>query len=90
MSPKGSNIPSRMSWIKIADPVAHTLYRCNARQRSASWTQGDSVTARFKTAPLKDDEGTRTHEDLGAQFFVGLPVHEYRDTMTLKNRLAEK
>jgi len=90
MSPKGSNIPSRMSWIQIADPVAHTLYQCNARQKVCELvTLGDSVTARFdparfKTAPLKDDKGTRTHEDLGAQFFVGLPVHEYRDTMTLK------
>jgi hypothetical protein len=32
MSPKGSNIPSRMSWIQIADPVAKTLYQCNARE----------------------------------------------------------
>jgi hypothetical protein len=89
MSPKGSNIPSRMSWIQIADPVAHTLYQCSARQKVCELeTLGDSVTARFdparfRTTPLKDDKGTRTHEDLGAQFFVGLPVHEYRDTMTL-------
>jgi hypothetical protein len=33
MSPKGSNIPSQMSWIQIADPVAHTLYQCSARQK---------------------------------------------------------
>jgi hypothetical protein len=38
---------------------------------------------RFKSGPLKDGKGTRTQEDLGAQFFAGLPVHEYRDTMTL-------
>jgi hypothetical protein len=89
MSPKGSNIPSRMSWIQIADPVAHTLYQCNARQKVCELVKlGDSVTARFdpakfKSGPLKDDKGTRIHEDLGAQFFAGLPVHEYRDTTTL-------
>jgi len=97
MSPKGSNIPSRMSWIQIADPVAHTLYQCSALQKVCELvTLRDSVTARFdparfKSGPLKDnkgdnrgdDKGTRTHEDLGAQFFAGLSVHEYKDTTTL-------
>lgn len=93
MSPKGSNIPSRMSWIQIADPIAHTLYQCEPRQRVCELvTLRDSVTARFdparfKSGPLKDakgeDKGTRTHEDLGAGSFAGLPVHEYRDTTTL-------
>jgi hypothetical protein len=89
MSPKGSNIPSRMSWIQIADPVAHTLYQCSPRQKICELvTLADPVMARFepgrfKSGPLKDGKGTRTQEDLGAQFFAGLPVHEYRDTMTL-------
>ena len=93
MSPKGSNIPSRMSWIQIADPVAHTFYQCNAPQKICELlTLRDSVTlrfdpARFKSGPLKDNKGegkgTRTHEDLGAQYFAGLPVHEYKDTTTL-------
>lgn len=88
MSPKGSNIPSQMSWIQIADPVAHTLYQCSARQKICELlTWGDSVTARldpaqFKSGTLKDnkgnDMGTRMHEDLGAQFFAGLLVHEYK------------
>lgn len=93
MSPKGSNIPSQMSWIQIADPVAHTLYQCSPRQKVCELvTLGGSMSARFdparfKSGPLKDskgdEKGTRTHEDLGAQFFAGLPVHEYKDTTTL-------
>jgi hypothetical protein len=93
MSPKGSNVPSRMSWIQIADPVAHTFYECEPRQKVCELrTLRDSVTARFdparfKSGPLKDakgdDKGTRTHEDLGAGSFAGMPVHEYRDTTTL-------
>jgi len=93
MSPKGSNIPSRMSWIQIADPVAHTLYQCSPPQKICELvTLGGSISARFeparfKSGPLKDskgeEKGTRTHEDLGAQYFAGLPVHEYKDTTTL-------
>ena len=93
MSPKGSNIPSRMSWIQIADPVAHTFYECEPRQKVCELrTLRDSVTARFdpgrfQSGPLKDskgdEKGTRTHEDLGSGSFAGMPVHEYRDTTTL-------
>ena len=93
MSPKGSNIPSRISWIQIADPVAHTFYECEPRQKVCELRMlRDSVTARFdpgrfKSGPLKDvkgeDKGTRVHDDLGAGSFAGMPVHEYRDTTTL-------
>jgi hypothetical protein len=89
LTPKGSNLPSTMSWIQIGDPIAHTLYQCNARQHvcelltlrnTASIQYQPSL---FKSGPLPDGKGTRTHEDLGAQFFAGLPVHGYRDTTTL-------
>ena len=93
MSPKGSKIPSRMSWIQIADPATHSLYQCEPRQKVCELTTfTDSVTARldpgrFKSGPLKDskgeEEGMRTHEDLGADSFAGMLVHEYRDTTTL-------
>jgi hypothetical protein len=89
LSPKGSNIPSRMSWIQIADPVAHTLYQCNARQHICELLTMKDVPnvhyqpSLFKSGPLPNGKGTRTHEDLGAQFFAGLPVHGYRDTTTL-------
>lgn len=91
LSPKGSNLPSQMSWIQIGDPVAHTLYQCNVRQKVCELLKlSGSVTARFdptrlKSTPLKDGKGTYTHEDLGAGIFAGLPVHEYRDTTTLNS-----
>jgi hypothetical protein len=89
MAPKGSNMRSQMSWIQIADPVAKTLYQCNARSKVCElFVLGDSTTlrfdpARFSSGPLKDGKGVRTHEDLGPSFFAGVPVHEYKDTLTL-------
>ncbi len=89
LSPKGSTHPSRMSWIQIADPIAHTLYECNARTKICDLvvltdrTNLRTQPSLFTSGPLKDNKGTRTHEDLGAQYFAGLPVHGYRDTTTL-------
>jgi len=89
MAPKGSTIRSQMSWIQIADPVAKTLYQCNARTKVCELFElGDSTTLRFdptqfKSGPLKDGKGMRTHEDLGASFFAGVAVHEYKDTTTV-------
>jgi hypothetical protein len=90
LSPKGSNIPSQMSWIQVGDPVARTLYQCNVRQKvcelltlSTFAVTGKFDPTRLKSAPLKDDKGTFTHEDLGAGLFAGVPVEQYRDTTTL-------
>jgi hypothetical protein len=89
LTPKGSNIPSQMSWIQIADPTTHTLCQCSVRQKACELlTLRDTTALRFrpdliKTEPLADGKGSRTHEDLGPQYFAGLPVHEYRDTTTL-------
>ncbi|RXH55818.1 hypothetical protein [Granulicella sibirica] len=89
LSPKGSGIPSRMSWIQIADPVAHTYYECSPRQHVCEVETLNDNTAlrldpnRFKSGDLPDGKGTRTHEDLGAQTLAGVPVHEYRDTTTI-------
>lgn len=89
MIPKGSGVVSRMSYIQVIDPVAHTIYQCNAFTKVCDLvTLLDNVTlrfnpARFTSGPLKDDKGKRVHEDLGETFFAGVRVHEYRDTMTL-------
>src|SRR5205085_6543000 len=89
LTPKGSNIPSRMSWIQIADPIAHTLYQCSPSQKVCElFALAGPTTARFdpdrfKSGPLPNNEGTRIHEDLGAQSFAGLNVHEYKDTTPL-------
>jgi hypothetical protein len=90
LSPKGSDLPSQMSWIQIADPTTKTLCQCAVRQKvcelltlSTFAVNGRFDPTRLKSAPLKDGKGTYTHEDLGAAFLAGLPVHEYRDTTTL-------
>jgi hypothetical protein len=89
MSPKGSNIPSRMSWIQIADPQAKTLCQCNARTKVCELLKlNDNVSLRFdptrmESGPLKNGKGTTTHEDLGMLYFAGVRVHEYKDTITL-------
>jgi hypothetical protein len=89
LSPKGGNIPSRMSYIQIADPSTRTLYNCNVGQHVCEeLTLSSSETvllapSSFKSAPLPDGKGSHLHEDLGAQYFAGVPVHEYRDTTTI-------
>lgn len=89
LSPKGSNIPSGMNWIQITDPVAHIYYQCSVRRHTCDLhTLTRTSPGRYdpdtvKSGPLKGNVGTRTHEDLGAQTFAGVPVHGYRDTVTL-------
>ncbi len=89
LAPKGSNAPSRMNWIQIGDPIAHTLYQCNVFKHVCELlTLKDTARIHyqpslFQSGPLPDGKGTRTHEDLGPQFFAGLPVHGYRDTTNL-------
>jgi hypothetical protein len=89
LTPKGSRIPPRMSWIQIADPLAHTLYQCNPQTKVCElYTLRDRNALRFnpdsvKSGPLPNNRGTRTHEDLGVSSFAGLPVHEYKDTATI-------
>ncbi|HWZ52601.1 MAG TPA: hypothetical protein VNW54_14165 [Granulicella sp.] len=89
LTPKGSDIPSRLSWIQIVDPNAHTLYQCNAFQHVCELlTYSGSADVHyqpslFKSGPLANGKGSRTHEDLGASERAGVPVHGYRDTTTL-------
>ena len=89
LAPKGTKIQSRMSWIQIADPVAKTLLECNARVHVCEledWRFGSRLPAKpenAKSGPLASGHGTHDHEDLGSQFFAGLPVHAYRETTTL-------
>jgi hypothetical protein len=89
LSPKGSNIPSRMSWIQIEDPVAHAYYECSAFRHICELTTVRSFStkrydpAAFKSGPFNNGKGSRTHEDLGAQFLAGVAVHEYRDTTNI-------
>ena len=84
LTPKGSNIPPRLNWIEISDPVTHTFYQCipslsTLRERTGLRLNPDSV----QSGPLPNNRGTRLHEDLGVTSFAGLPVHEYKDTVTI-------
>ena len=88
--PKGSNIRSRMSWIQIDDPVAGIYYECNARthvcetgphEDAPPLKEPPSVT---KSGPVWGGKAYRQHEDLGAESVSGVPVHAYRDTMTVQ------
>lgn len=89
LAPKGTQIQSRMSWIQIADPLAKTLLECNARNHVCEledWRFGGRSAAQpqnAKSGTLVNGRGTHEHEDLGPQFFAGLPVHAYRETTIL-------
>lgn len=89
LTPKGSAYASTMSFIQIADPATRTLSNCNVRQRTCELLTLSSAESKllppstFKSGPLPNGKGARVHEDLGAQTFAGVPVHEYRDTTTL-------
>lgn len=89
MAPKGSSTASRMSWIQIADPVAHTFYECTPRQHVCELrTLKDSAALRLnpngmRSGPLPNGQGFRMHEDLGKEFFAGVAVEHYRDTTTV-------
>ena len=93
MTPKGSGIPSQMSWIQIIDPDAKTIYQCSARQKVCELVElSDDVTLRmdpskYKSSDMVDREGhvkgKRVHEDLGETYVAGVRTHEYRDTTTL-------
>lgn len=86
--PKGSDIPSRMTLIQIDDPVAHTFYQCYVQPKVCEVQTAFAGLAHYdpekdKSGPLKSGKGTYGHEDLGAQHFAGMPVHGYRDTITI-------
>jgi hypothetical protein len=93
MTPKGSGIVSRMSWIQIVDPAAKTIYQCNARQKVCELVGlSDDVAlrmdpSRFTSGEMKDRDGVvrgkRVHEDLGEGYYAGVRIHEYRDTTTM-------
>ena len=57
LAPKGSKIPSRMSWIQIEDPVAHTYLECNPHSRKCELHALHFAIrlydpSRFRTGPI--------------------------------------
>ena len=91
--PKGGTVKSRMSWIQIADPNAHTLLECGAIHHVCQLEDYDPKPVlhdpgAVTSGTLKGGKGTHTHEDLGAQFVAGVPAHEYRETTVLNPGVA--
>ncbi len=88
LQPKGTNRPSPLSMIQLADTVARTFYQCDPKPKICelfSITGADPAPAHPElttSAKSKDGKVYRLHEDLGKQFFAGVPVHFYRDTFT--------
>lgn len=90
LAPKGTNIKSRMSWIQIADPIAHTLTECSAFKRACEIRTWNDPQIRHytpppatKSGPIKGGKGFQSREDLGLTEVLGVPAHAYRDTLTL-------
>jgi hypothetical protein len=88
LTPKGSGIVSRISWIQIEDPVANTYYECNPQHRFCDLREAHPTPLRRDPAlttsgPLKSGKGVHTHTDLGEQSFAGVAVHGYREVSTL-------
>jgi hypothetical protein len=88
LTPKGSNIPSRMTTIQIDDPIAHKFYNCFVGQKVCNLTLSvmglqHYEPERAQSGPLKNGKGTFLHEDLGSTSIAGMPAHTYRDTTTL-------
>lgn len=90
LTPKGTNIKSRLSWIQIEDPVAGLYYECNPHSRVCEVSPSQPAPpmppppSATKSGPVQGGRGYRQHEDLGEEMVAGVPVHAYRDTVTLQ------
>ncbi len=88
LAPKGSKVVSRISWIQITDPTARTYYQRNPHPKICElfvWTGADRLPlnpALTTSGRSPNGKVSRLHEDLGKEFFSGVPVHFYRDTYT--------
>jgi hypothetical protein len=87
--PKGGKMESKMNFIQISDPAAHTLYNCEtATKHCYLQVYRGSTAANYQPAvgrsgALADGSGYATHEDLGGNTIAGFDTVGYRDTTTL-------
>jgi hypothetical protein len=87
--PKNGKIESKMNFIQISDPAAHTLYNCETEtKRCYLQAYTGSIQANYqpgigRSGALADGSGFATHEDLGGQTIAGFETVGYRDTTTL-------
>jgi hypothetical protein len=87
--PKGGKMESKMNFIQISDPAAHTLYNCETAtkhcylQEYRGSTAANYQPAVGRSGALADGSGYATHEDLGGNTIAGFDTVGYRDTTTL-------
>jgi hypothetical protein len=83
LAPKGSKIPSRMSWIQIADPVAHTLYQCSPQQKVCELlTLRDTTNLRFSPDRGTSQTNTAVQNRPGSKT---VPLKDGKGTLTLED-----
>ncbi len=87
--PRNGKMESKMNFIQISDPAAHTLYNCETATRHcylqhySGSTKANYQPAVGRSGSLADGSGYATHEDLGGKTVAGFDTVGYRDTTTL-------
>ena len=89
--PKDGRFKSQMNVIQIADPNEHTLYNCFVLQvphrcylqTFAERAQTSAHPFISQSGPLPDNNGSRTHEELGGREIEGVETRGFRDTTSL-------
>jgi len=84
------DIPSKMTWIQIADPKLHTLYNCSTEMHVCDLLTYDPAkdltAARPRTPPPPGagDRGPTTLEDLGTRNIAGVDTVGIRQTYRIE------
>jgi hypothetical protein len=88
--PSDGKQESRAYATEYTDPVAHTLYRCNADMKVCNlFPYYEPITEALVPAGLQPDGTTYlTRENLGMDTFSGLDVQRSRETITLYAQTA--
>lgn len=83
------DIPSKMTWIQIADPKLRTLYNCNTEKHACDLVTYDpakDLTAAQprRTPPTAGDRGPTSLEDLGTRNIAGVDTVGIRRTYRIE------
>lgn len=83
-------IPSKMTWIQIADPKLHTLYNCSVDKHVCDLVtydpSKDLIAAQPRIPPLTGtiERGATTVEDLGTRNIAGVETVGIRETYRIE------
>ncbi len=84
------DVPSKMTWIQIADPKQRTLYNCNVQRHACDllvYDPTDDLTAAQQRTPPRSgtvDHGPVTIEDLGSRNIAGVDTVGIRETQKIE------